>query len=113
MVFMRCDDRHVSSVRTRRDFLRIGTLGVGGLGLAQLLRAEARAGASPRARLQSVILLQHYGAPSHIDLWDPKPDAPDGIRGEFGTIATSVPGYRVTEIMPRIARLCHKLTLIR
>ncbi len=96
---------------TRRDLLRIGTLGV--LGLPHLLQAEARAAVSGRPRVRSVILIQHYGAPSHIDLWDPKPDAPDGIRGEFGTIATSLPGYRVTEIMPRLARWCHKLAFIR
>ncbi len=97
----------------RRALLRIGTLGIGGLSLARLLRAEAHAAASRPSRMRAVILLQHYGAPSHIDLWDPKPAAPDNIRGEFSTIATSLPGYRVTEIMPRIARWCHKLAYIR
>src|SRR5207249_5943677 len=74
---------------TRRELLRIGTLGAGGLGLAQLLRQEANAAPTPRAPVQSVILLQHYGAPSHIDLWDPKPAAPAEIRGEFNAIASS------------------------
>ena len=98
---------------TRRELLRIGTLGAGGLGLAQLLRQEANAAPTPRAPVQSVILLQHYGAPSHIDLWDPKPAAPAEIRGEFNAIASSLPGYRVTEIMPRLSRVCHKLAFIR
>jgi hypothetical protein len=83
-----------------------------GLSLSGILRAEARAAAG-RARARSVILIQHYGAPSHIDLWDPKPSAPAEIRGEFGTIATSLPGYRVSEIMPNIARVCNRLTVVR
>jgi hypothetical protein len=97
---------------SRRLFIRAGGLGLAGLGLADLFRHQARA-ASVRRPVQSVILLQHYGAPSHIDLWDPKPHAPVEIRGEFNTIATTLPGYRVTEIMPGIARICHKLTMIR
>lgn len=102
---------------SRRDLLRIGGLGVSGLGLGELLHQEglgAPARPTPtRARVQSVILIQHYGAPSHIDLWDPKPGAPAEIRGEFGTIPTSLPGYRVTDIMPRIAQWCHKLAVVR
>jgi hypothetical protein len=98
---------------TRRDLLRIGTLGGVGLGLAGLLRGEAGGRPARKRGPKAVILIQHYGAPSHIDLWDPKPHAPAEIRGEFGTIPTSLPGYRVTEIMPRISRLAHKLTLVR
>jgi hypothetical protein len=96
---------------TRRELLRVGGLGLAGFGLADLLRRESLA--RPGARVRSVILIQHYGGPSHIDLWDPKPDTPAEIRGEFSTIPTSLPGYRVTEVMPRIARLCDKLTVIR
>ncbi len=95
---------------SRRDLLRVGALGA--LSLADLLRARADA-PSPKSRIRAVILLQHYGAPSHIDLWDPKPDAPAEIRGEFSTIPTSLTGYRVTEIMPRLANWCHRLALIR
>jgi hypothetical protein len=97
---------------TRRDLLQAGVLGLGGLGLSGLLRHEARA-AAPRSRVRSVILVQHYGAPSHIDLWDPKPDAPAEIRGEFRTIPTTLPGYRVTEVMPRLSQWCHKLAIVR
>jgi hypothetical protein len=104
--------RSISRLPDRRWFLKIGGLGAAGIGLAELLRRQSRA-ASSRPPVLSVILLQHYGAPSHIDLWDPKPNAPVEIRGEFKTIATSLPGYRVTEIMPRIAGICHKLALVR
>jgi hypothetical protein len=92
--------------------LLCGGLGLAGLTLPDLLRHEARASA-PRVRTRSVILIQHYGAPSHIDLWDPKPDAPAEIRGEFRTIPTTLPGYRITEIMPHIARVCDRLTVVR
>jgi hypothetical protein len=98
---------------TRRELLRIGGLGAAGLGLAQVLRQQAAAAPNVRPRVRAVILLQHYGGPSHIDLSDPKPDAPAEIRGEFQTIATSLPGYRVSELMPHIARVCDRLTLIR
>src|SRR5262245_18942171 len=98
---------------SRRALLRFSSIGLGSHGLAELLRQDAQ-GAPPAAtRVRSVILLQHYGAPSHIDLWDPKPDAPAEIRGEFKTIPTSLTRYRVTEVMPRLARHCHTLALVR
>jgi hypothetical protein len=109
----------------RAALLRLGALGAGwsALSLPRLLRAEAKtwARASAKAKgtppaptpVRAVILLAHYGGPSHLDLWDPKPDAPDGIRGEFAPIATSLPGLRVTEQLPRTARLADRLTVIR
>jgi len=99
----------------RRNALKIGGLGLFGVaGLPELLRLSAEAAPSEiRKPVEAVILVEHYGAPSHIDTWDPKPKAPDNIRGEFGSIATSLPGYRVTEIMPRIAKLCDRFTIIR
>ena len=60
-----------------------------------------------------MLLLYLQGSPSHIDTWDPKPDAPEGIRGEFKPIATTVPGIRLTEVLPRLARQAHRFTLIR
>jgi hypothetical protein len=103
----------LSSPIRRRDLLRIGVLGVGASAftLPRLLGAEA-VGRSP-ARVRAVILLAHYGGPSHLDLWDPKPDAPSGIRGEFATIATRLPGLRVSELLPSVARLADRLTVIR
>ena len=83
--------------------LRAGGLGLFGLGLDDVLGARqgrAAAGARPR----SVILAFCPGAPSHIDTWDPKPDAPEQVRGEFATIATRTPGLRVCEHLPGLAR---------
>ncbi len=110
---MKLDQLHQQDrSHNRRDLLKVGVLGMAGLALPELLRSEAAA-ATLSAHADNVILIQHYGAPSNIDTWDPKPNAPAGIRGEFQTIATSLPGYRVTEIMPRLSRWCHKLAQIR
>ena len=100
---------------SRRSALRVGGLGLFGLASGagvERLAAEAPA-SSRKSPVEAVILLEHYGAPSHIDSWDPKPDAPAEIRGEFGTIETSLPGYRVTDIMPRMARLCDRFCIVR
>src|SRR3954462_6324191 len=91
----------------RREFLRIGTVALGGLCLPSPLRAAAR----PRAR--ACILLYLDGGPSHIDLWDMKPGAPAEIRGPFRPIATTVPGLAISELLPLSARQVHRMTLIR
>lgn len=96
---------------SRRDVLRVGGLGLLGVSLPQLLAAEEKT--AGRARARSVIFYHHYGAPSHIDTFDPKPNAPLEIRGEFATIDSSAPGFRVGEIMPRIARICDRLAVVR
>ena len=96
---------------SRRDVLRAGGLGLAGLSLPRLLAAEPSAGIRPRAR--SVLFYHHYGAPSHIDTFDPKPTAPLEVRGEFGTIDSAAPGLRVGEIMPRIAGIADRLAVIR
>ena len=111
---------------SRRELLQVGSLGLFGLGLPQLLKGQTPAdderlgqpGRDTRAgpgfgRARSVILMYLQGAPSHIDLWDPKPDAPSGIRGEFRPIATSVPGTVLGEVLPRLARHADKFALIR
>jgi hypothetical protein len=82
-----------------------------GLALPQWLRSQAVA--APRTSIRSVILYHHYGGPSHLDTWDPKPHAPAEIRGEFGIIPTTIPGYHVTELMPQLARLCDRFTIVR
>src|SRR5712692_9644666 len=97
----------------RRRLLQIGGLGLGGLTLAQFLRAEALAKHSSKATARSVILLFQFGGPSHIDTFDPKPQAPREIRGEFATIPTRVPGIQVTEHLPLLARCADKFALIR
>lgn len=95
----------------RRQFLHVGALGLGGLTLDKVLRSEARA--TEAARKKSVIYVVLPGGPSHIDMWDPKPDAPDGIRGEFGTIPTRFAGVRFSEHMPHHARMLDQITVLR
>ena len=94
----------------RREFLQIGALGLGGLTLADVLRLEAHGAA---ATAKSVIMVYLPGGPSHIDMYDPKPDAPVEFRGEFGTIPTKVPGLDFCEHMPLQAQIADKLSVIR
>lgn len=96
--------------RTRRDFLKIGALGVGGLALPDLLRA--RADGRPR-RAKSVIMICLFGGPPHTDTYDLKPDAPDAFRGEFKPIKTNVPGVEICELFPLQAKMWDKLAVIR
>jgi hypothetical protein len=103
----------------RRDILKAGVLGVlGGLSMTDLfmLKAQAAAqhdGSSASAPCESVILIWQGGGPSHIDTWDPKPDAPAEIRGTFDPIETSVPGIQVSEHLPLTAKQMDKITLVR
>src|SRR5579862_8335152 len=96
---------------SRRNFLKVGALGFAGLSLPNLLRAEAIAGV--RNPHKSVIMIYLPGGPPHQDMFDLKPDAPAEIRGEFRPIATSVPGVRICEHMPKLARIADKYTLVR
>jgi hypothetical protein len=101
-------------VVSRRQMLQIGGLGLMGLSLPRLLAAEttaAAAGIVPRA--DACVLIFLNGGPSHLDMWDMKPDAPHGIRGEFKPIATTVPGIQFGEHMPRLAKLAHRSTIVR
>jgi len=96
---------------SRRDFLGVGALGLGGVTLADVLRARAHAGstASPRA----VIMICLAGGPSHIDTYDLKPNATAECRGDFRPIPTNVPGFDVCELMPLQATIADKLALVR
>lgn len=96
---------------SRRDFLRVG--GLGAVGAASLLRAEATAGQAATARAKSVILVFLGGGISHHDTFDPKPDAPDDIRGQYATIPSVIPGLRVGERIPLLARALDKVALVR
>jgi hypothetical protein len=100
---------------TRRDFLRLGALGGLGLALPALLRAEARAAGDGRrtARAKSVLLVYLGGGLSHHDSFDPKPEAPPEIRGEYKPIDTVVPGVQVGEQLPRMAKVMDRMTLVR
>lgn len=98
---------------SRRDFLRIGGLGMAGLSLADLLRLEARGEVRAEARGKSVIMIYLPGGPSHIDMYDMKPDAPAEYRGEFDPIHTNVPGIDICELMPLQAKIANKLAIVR
>jgi len=97
----------------RRDFLKVGALGLGGLTLADLLRQRAHGAANPGVSHKSVIMVYLPGGPSHIDMYDLKPDAPQEFRGEFRPIRTNVPGFDVCELMPLHARLADKMSVVR
>jgi hypothetical protein len=95
---------------TRRNFLKIGALGTG-LTLAEVLRM--RAAASPSSRPRSAIMIYLPGGPSHMDMYDLKPDAPPEFRGEFKPISTNVPGVQICEHFPLQARMWDKLAVLR
>jgi len=96
---------------SRRNFLKIGALGLGGLALPNLLRAESNAGL--RKGHKAVIMIFLPGGPSHQDIFDLKMDAPSEIRGEFRPIPTNVPGIQICEHLPKLAKLMDKAALIR
>jgi hypothetical protein len=96
---------------TRRDVLKIGALGMGGLALPDLLRYESQAGIKNSHK--AVIMIYMCGAPGHQDMYDLKMDAPKEIRGEFRPIATSVPGIDICEHMPRMAKIMDKTIPLR
>lgn len=97
---------------SRRGFLKAGVLGVAGLSLAELLRSDVKAG-SPTSGPNSVIILWMRGGPSHIDMWDPKPDAPSEIRGEFGTVPSAVRGITLSDMLPQSAKIMTKWSIVR
>src|SRR5438445_9183659 len=104
---------------SRRELMRVGGAGLLGLNLPEFLSWKASAAAKtdskPKAfgAAKSVIMLFLQGGPSHIDIWDPKPNAPSNVRGDFKAIKTKVPGIEVTEVMPMLADQMDKVTLIR
>ncbi len=96
---------------SRRNFLRIGALGLGGLALPQLLQAENQSGI--KRSHKAVIMIFLPGGPSHQDMFDLKVDAPSEVRGEFKPISTKVPGIQICEHLPRMASMMDKLAIIR
>src|SRR5262245_58294191 len=95
---------------SRRDFIKVGGLGVMGLSMAELLAEQAKAGSK---RDMSCIVLFLVGGPSHIDTWDPKPNAPAEIRGPFQPMHTNVPGIEICEHFPRMAQMADRIAFLR
>src|SRR5262245_29580501 len=102
---------------SRREFLRVGGLSALGLSLSSFFRLQqasaAAAKGAPKRKAVNCILLWMQGGPSHHDSFDPKPDAPAEVRGEFGTIPTTLPGVRVAEHLPLLARQTDRYSIIR
>ncbi len=104
---------HTCSGATRRDFLQVGTLGAIGLGLPQYLAAKDKGAVDPAKDRRSAIMIFNLGAPSQLDTFDMKPDAPAEIRGPFKPILTNAPGISVSEILPMHAKIADKFSLVR
>src|SRR5947208_13139060 len=98
---------------SRRDFLRIGTLGLGGLTLSQLLAARAQVRPGMSSSDKAVIFLFQHGGPSQFETFDPKMSAPEGTRSVTGEIATRLPGITFGRHFPRLAQLADKLAIVR
>jgi hypothetical protein len=97
---------------SRRNFLRIGALGLGGLAMPDLLKAQARSGQKGNVQ-KSIIMIFLPGGPPHQDMFDLKMEAPAEIRGEFKPIKTNVSGIEICELFPSIAKMADKMTFIR
>jgi len=104
---------HTCDGVTRRDFLEVGTLGAIGLSLPQLMAARAAGAVAGDRDERSVIMIFNLGAPSQLDTWDMKPEAPAEIRGPFQPIKTSAAGIEISEIFPKMAEHADKYSLVR
>ncbi|HEX3726357.1 MAG TPA: DUF1501 domain-containing protein [Pirellulales bacterium] len=104
---------HTCDGVTRRDFLQVGTLGAIGLSLTDLMALKAQGAVAKDHDERSVIMIFNLGAPSQLDTFDMKPDAPVEIRGPFKPIKTKAPGIEISEIFPRHAELADKFSLVR
>jgi uncharacterized protein DUF1501 len=98
---------------SRRQMLQVGGISLMNLSLPQLLRADAQRSSGSSSHADAAILIFLNGGPSHLDMWDMKPEAPAEIRGEFKPIATTVPGIQLSEHLPKLARHMHRCSLVR
>ncbi|MCE9534699.1 MAG: DUF1501 domain-containing protein [Planctomycetes bacterium] len=101
------------SSSSRREFLQVGALGLGGLTLTDLLRMKAHGATGATSSPKSVIMIYLPGGPSHIDMYDMKPNAPEDFRGDFKPIRTNVPGLDICEHMPLQSQIADKFTIVR
>src|SRR5262245_14943068 len=104
---------HLPRSLSRRSLLRVGAFGAAGLSLSQLLRLQESHAAQSQPTADACILLFLWGAPSQFETFDPKPEAPDGIRGEFGGRRTRLPGILFGEHLPLLAQRNDHFSLIR
>src|SRR5215475_10904986 len=118
-IFDRLDARRDPRL-SRREWLRVGGIGLGGLSIPALAAASPATPATASTdvgrafgKAKSVIVIFLGGGPPQHETWDTKPDAPAEIRGEFGTISTQTPGLMVGELMPMTARLTNKIAVLR
>lgn len=112
LTFFNSDAERFCDGISRRSFLRLGGLALGGLALSDFLRLQAE-GLVAGGRGKSVIMICLGGGPSHVDTYDMKPEAPAGIRGEFRPIKSNVPGMELCELLPRQARIADKFAVVR
>src|SRR5881394_2755720 len=112
-----CNSFHQASALTRRHVLKVGGLGLLGLTMNTLWAAESKStnqtSKAPTPRAKSIVFLYQFGGPSHIDMFDMKPDAPEGIRGVHQPVSTRADGIAINERLPHLAKVMAKVTLIR
>src|SRR5438132_11707810 len=108
-----CAGFHATSM-SRRHLVKVGGLGLLGLTMPKLLQAESKSSrTAPQARAKSVIFLYQFGGPSHIDMFDMKPGAPEAFRGIHKPVTTKADGIAISEHLPKLAKVMDKVTLIR
>ncbi|MDA0724870.1 MAG: DUF1501 domain-containing protein, partial [Verrucomicrobia bacterium] len=108
-----CEEFRRNLAIDRRGFVKAGALGMAGLSLPQVLKAESTADAAKTSNEKSVIILWQRGGPSQHETWDPKPDAPQDYRGAFGAMSTNVPGIQICDLLPKCAKVMDKFSIIR
>src|SRR5262245_24182214 len=97
----------------RRDFLRVGLAGYAGLTMPSLLRLRAAAATVPNRERTSIILVWLHGGASHLETYDPKPNAPSEYRGPYSPISTNAPGVQICELLPQHAKIADKFAILR
>ena len=108
-----CEEFRRNLAIDRRGFVKAGALGMAGLSLPQVLKAESAADPAKTSKEKSVIILWQRGGPSQHETWDPKPDAPQDYRGAFGAMSTNVPGIQICDLLPKCAKVMDKFSIIR